>query len=68
MMRAGIEGAVHAINDLFDEHSNDGWGVLLVDAANAFNSINRLALLWNARVLCPDVPAFYLILIGAGLL
>ena len=57
-MRAGIEGAVHAINDLFDEHSNDGWGVLLVDAANAFNSINRLALLWNARVLCPRCSCF----------
>ena len=57
-MRAGIEGAVHAINDLFDEHSNDGWGVLLVDAANAFNSINRLALLWNARVLWPRCSFF----------
>ena len=54
-VKAGIEGAVHATNDLFESYSNDvdGWGVLLVDASNAFNSINRIALLWNARVLWP---------------
>uniref|UniRef100_A0A1X7UCH9 Reverse transcriptase domain-containing protein n=1 Tax=Amphimedon queenslandica TaxID=400682 RepID=A0A1X7UCH9_AMPQE len=45
-MRAGVEGAVHALNGLLNEH-NDGWGVLIVDASNAFNSINRLAILWN---------------------
>ena len=51
-MKAGIEGAVRAIKDInFDDRNDDGWGVLLVDAANAFNCINRLALLWNVRVL-----------------
>ena len=47
-VRAGIEGAVYAINDL---HCSDDWGVLMVDASNAFNSINRLAVLRNAHLL-----------------
>ena len=50
-LRAGMEGAIHAVRELFDLHSDDGWGVLLVDTRNAFNSVNRVAALWNARVL-----------------
>ena len=57
-VRSGIEGAVHAINDSFNNHSEDGWGVLMVDASNAFNSINRLAILWNARTLWPRCSRF----------
>jgi len=38
-LKAGIEGAIHAINDLFSAHQDQssGWGILLFDAANAFN-------------------------------
>ena len=25
-LKAGIEGGVHAIRELFDDHSDDGWG------------------------------------------
>jgi hypothetical protein len=57
-VRAGIEGAIHAIRDLFDEHVHDGWGVLLVDASNAFNVVNRQAVLWNSRVLWPRCSRF----------
>ena len=52
---AGIEGAsaVHALNQLFEENHQNKWGVLMVAAENAFNSLNRTAALWNVRVLWP---------------
>eukprot|EP00731_Ephydatia_muelleri_P028196 Em0019g1069a len=46
-LEAGIEGAVHAIRELFEDNRGSCWGVLLVDAKNAFNSLNRAAALWN---------------------
>ena len=48
---AGIEAAVHALRKVFVDDATDG--LLLVDAFNAFNSINREALLHNINVLCP---------------
>ena len=50
---SGLEVSIHAVRELFDEHCNLGWGLLLVDATNAFNSVNRVAALWNTRVLWP---------------
>ena len=47
----GCEAAVHAMRDIFEEDDCDA--VLLVDAANAFNSINRGAMLENILRLCP---------------
>ena len=44
-LRAGMEGVIHAVRELFDLYSDDGWGVLLVDARNAFNSVNCVAAL-----------------------
>ena len=54
-LKLGIEGAVHAMSDLYDANidSIDGKGVLLVDASNAFNSLNRIAMLLHAHVLWP---------------
>ena len=52
-IEVGIEAAVHAVNELFDEHQGTGWGVLQVDASNAFNSLNRKVALWHARHLWP---------------
>ncbi len=54
--KAGIEAAAHAMNDMFD--SDETEGVLLVDAANAFNVLSRPAMLWNCRVLWPRCSRF----------
>ena len=56
-LRAGIEGAVHAMRELYDEHREDGWGVILVDVNNVFNSLNRSVALQNVG---PDAHVSYL--------
>ena len=57
-LKAGIEGAVHTMRELFEENAGSGWGLLLVDAKNAFNAVNREATLWNARVQWPRASRF----------
>eukprot|EP00111_Clytia_hemisphaerica_P004992 TCONS_00014349-protein len=47
--QAGSEAAVHAM--IFNEQSTDA--ILLVDASNAFNTLNRNAFLHNIKRLCP---------------
>ena len=49
----GCEAAVHAMRSIFQDA--DCEGCLLVDATNAFNSINRKAALHNVSVLCPSL-------------
>ena len=48
---SGCEAAVHAIGDIYEEESTDAQ--LLIDADNAFNSLNRKVFLDNIRYLCP---------------
>ena len=36
---AGIEAGIHSVRDLFNKKETEG--VLLVDASNAFNSLNK---------------------------
>jgi hypothetical protein len=57
-VKAGIEGSIHAITDVFQENASKGWGIILVDAANAFNSVNRKSALWNARMRWPRCARF----------
>ena len=38
-------------------HDNSD-AVLLIDASNAFNSLNRAAALHNIRVLCPSIATY----------
>ena len=47
------EAAVHAMNSLFQYKETDA--VLLVDASDAFNSLNRAAALHNIRIVCPAI-------------
>ena len=48
---AGAEAAVHATRKAFLNSNNEC--VLLVNASNAFNSLNRQVALQNDRYLCP---------------
>ena len=57
-LKTGVEGAIHALSDVFDENKEDGCGMLLMDASNAFNSLNRETALWNARLLWPRCSRF----------
>ena len=50
---SGIEAAVHAVRSAFD--TNECESVLLVDATNAFNTLNRQVALHNIRRLCPPI-------------
>ena len=50
---AGCEAAVHAMRQVFE--STETEAVLLVDASNAFNSLNRQAALRNVHRHCPSI-------------
>ena len=53
---AGSEAAIHAIYDVYQQDETDA--ALLVDADNAFNSINRKAMLHNISITCPLITTF----------
>ena len=50
---SGCEAAVHAMRQVFQ--SPDTEATLLVDASNAFNSLNRQVALQNIHHLCPSI-------------
>ena len=51
-IKSGSEAAVHFMREQFQLESSEA--VILVDAANAFNAVNRKVLLHNIRILCPE--------------
>ena len=57
-LRAGVEGGIHALTDVFDNNKEGGCGRLLIDASNAFNSLNHETALWNAQILWPRCSRF----------
>ena len=50
---SGVEAAAHTVHQLFDDPATED--VLLVDAENAFNSLNRQVALRNIQYLCPSL-------------
>ena len=50
---SGIEAGVHATREMFEEDEEQA--MLLVDASNAFNSLNRQVALHNIRRTCPTI-------------
>ena len=52
----GSKAAIHAMEEIFKEESIEL--VLLVDATNAFNSINRKIFLHSTSMLSPAVSTF----------
>ena len=50
---SGFEAAIHAMHETFADLETEG--ALLVDATNAFNSVNRQAALHNISVMCPSL-------------
>ena len=57
-LKSGSEVAVHAMREYFDTEECEG--ILLIDAENAFNSLNRKAALHNIRISCPEISTFIL--------
>ena len=55
-LNGGCEAAVHAVQKLFE--NDDCEAVLLVDADNAFNRLNRSVALWNIQFICPYLAAY----------
>ena len=53
---ASVEAAIHAMYDLFQQEETEA--VLLVDVENAFNSINRKAMLHNIYITYPILSTF----------
>ena len=54
--KSGSEAANHAMRSIFDADETDA--VLLIDASNAFNALNRAAALHNIRMLCSTLATY----------
>ena len=52
-LQSGAEAAIHSMQHIFKYDWTDA--VILVDARNAFNSLNCQALLHNIQVICPHI-------------
>ena len=58
-LEAGIEGAIHVMRVLFEEHrEKENWGFILIGARNSFNEEKRTAMLWAVRHEWPSGAQF----------
>ena len=53
---AGCEAIIHAMHSIFEEESSEA--VLLFDASNTFNSVNREAFLHNVSIIYPPISTY----------
>ena len=53
---AGSEAATHAMSQVFVEEGTDG--ILLIDASNAFNQMNRSVALHNIQLTCKGMSLY----------
>ena len=53
---AGAEAAIHAMRKIFEDEGTDA--VLLIDASNAFNRMNRAVALHNIQITCPMISTY----------
>lgn len=51
-LESGAEAAIHSMREIFEHQDCDA--VILVDAKNAFNSLNRQVALHNIQYICPQ--------------
>ena len=51
--KCGIEHAIHSLRHSFDDPENEA--ILLIDAKNDFNVLNRRTALENVKTLCPSL-------------
>ncbi len=52
----GIKAAIHAVRKIYNDPETEC--ILLVDAENAYNSLNRNAALNNIQYICPEFAAY----------
>ena len=55
-LSGGIEASIHAMRKIYDDEETEG--ILLIDASNAFNALNRRAALHNLQFTCPELSDF----------
>ena len=53
---AGPEAAIHAMSQVFVEEGTDG--ILLIDASNALNQMNRSVALHNIQITCKEMSLY----------
>ena len=53
---AGSEAAIHSMSQGFAEEGTDG--ILLIDASNAFNQMNRSVALHNIQTICKEMSLY----------
>ena len=56
---AGCKARIHAMNNISQGKQTEA--VLLIDAPNAFNAVNRKAFLHNINIICPSIAKLFTI-------